>query len=116
LSAEQLYDCLAEATRQTDGTTGVQGDFAGIRGFDQNRQAFLAKFRAPTQGAAEYQAGIHQSLTLMNGTLIRQATDLAQGDLLVGLEAPFFTDENASNSCSSRHCRGCPMKRNARSS
>ena len=29
----------------------------------------------------------------MNGSIIREATDLGQSDLLVALEAPFFTDE-----------------------
>ena len=57
------------------------------------RQAFLTRFRAPTQGATEYDGGIPQALTLMNGTNIRQATDLRQSDLLVALDAPFFTTE-----------------------
>lgn len=86
LTAEQLYDCLAEATRRREetGTT---------RRYDQNRQVFLEKFRAPTQGLTEYEAGIPQALTLMNGTLIRRATDLGQSDLLVAINAPFFTNE-----------------------
>jgi hypothetical protein len=86
MSAEQLYDCLAEATRRRE--------LSGIgQGFDQNQQAFLARFRAPTQSATEFEAGIPQALTLMNGAIIRQATDLGQSDLLVGLSAPFFTHE-----------------------
>ena len=92
MSAEQLYDCLEEAMRRREGSVAGQQQQFG-RGFDQNRQAFLAKFRAPTQGATEYEAGIPQALTLMNGTSIRQATDLAQSDLLVALEAPFFSNE-----------------------
>ncbi len=92
LTAEQLYDCLGEAMRRRETGAVAQRGFAG-RGFDQNRQAFLTKFRAPTQGATEYQAGIPQALTLMNGAIIRQGTDLAQSDLLVALEAPLFNDE-----------------------
>jgi hypothetical protein len=92
LSAEQLYDCLIEAMRRRESTGAAQGQFA-FRGFDQNRQVFLTKFRAPTQGATEYQAGIPQALSLMNGAIVRQATDLGQSDLLVALEAPFFSDE-----------------------
>ncbi len=92
LSAEQLYDCLVEAMRRRESTGTAQVPF-GFRGFDQNRQAFLTKFRAPTQGATEYQAGIPQALSLMNGTIVRQATDLGLSDLLVALEAPFFSDE-----------------------
>lgn len=93
LTAEQLYDCLAEAMRRREGAGTAQDPFAANRGFDQSRQAFLEKFRAPTQGATEYESGIPQALTLMNGANIRQATDLAQSDLLVALDAPFFTDE-----------------------
>lgn len=91
LSAEQLYDCLIEAMRQRESTGTAVGQFN--RGFNQNRQTFLTKFRAPTQGATEYQAGIPQALSLMNGAIVRQATDLGQSDLLVALEAPFFSDE-----------------------
>ena len=62
-----------------------------MNGFGQTRQAFLARFRAPTHGATEYQSGIPQALTLMNGAVVRQATDLNQSDLLTALDAPFFT-------------------------
>jgi hypothetical protein len=92
LTAEQLYDCLAEAMRKREATAQPQNRFTG-RGFDQNRQTFLAKFRAPTQGATDYEAGIPQALTLMNGATIQQATDLSQSDLLQALDAPFFTNE-----------------------
>jgi hypothetical protein len=91
MSAEQLYDCLAEAMRRREGAPNAQQGFN--RNFNQGRQAFLTKFRAPTQGATEYEAGIPQALTLMNGTDIRQATDLAQSDLLIALDAPFFSNE-----------------------
>lgn len=94
LTAEQLYDCLIEAMRRREANVAGQGQFvAANRNFDQTRQAFLSRFRAPTQGATEYQSGIPQALTLMNGANIRQATDLGQSDLLVALEAPFFTNQ-----------------------
>jgi hypothetical protein len=70
-----------------------QGQLPFNRNIDQNRQAFLARFRAPTQGATEYEGGIPQALTLMNGANIRRATDLGQSDLLVALEAPFFSHQ-----------------------
>lgn len=91
MSAEQLYDCLTEAMRRRDGQYGMQGSAAFAVGFDPGRQEFLARFRAPTQGATEYQSGIPQALTLMNGSVVRQATDLNQSDLLIALDAPFFT-------------------------
>jgi hypothetical protein len=93
LSAEQLYDCLIEAMRRRETPVQPQPQFVGLRGTDVARQAFLTRFRAPTQGATEYEGGIPQALTLMNGTSIRQATDLKQSDLLLALDAPFFTTE-----------------------
>jgi hypothetical protein len=93
LTAEQLYDCLLEAMRRREPNLQAQQQFALNRNVDQGRQAFLARFRAPTQGATEYEGGIPQALTLMNGANIRQATDLGQSDLLVALQAPFFTNQ-----------------------
>jgi hypothetical protein len=91
LTAEQLYDCLLEATRRREIVATQQ---VGLnRSADTARAAFLNRFRAPTQGATEYEGGVPQALTLMNGPLMRQATDLSQSDLLVALDAPFFTDE-----------------------
>ena len=93
LTAEQLYDCLGEAMRQREAAAGSPNSPFGRNQFNQNRQQFLLKFRAPTQGATDYEAGIPQALTLMNGAVIRQGTDLAQSDLLIALDAPFFNDE-----------------------
>lgn len=93
LSAEQLYDCLIEAMRRRQTVVAGGARFASIQGFDPVRQTFLARFRAPGQGATEYEGGIPLALTLMNGATIRQATDLSQSDLLVALDAPFFSTE-----------------------
>jgi Protein of unknown function (DUF1549)/Protein of unknown function (DUF1553) len=93
LTAEQLYDCLLEAMRRREGAAALQPQIVGLPGVNLSRQAFLTRFRAPTQGATEYEGGIPQALTLMNGASIRQATDLNQSDLLVALGAPFFTTE-----------------------
>jgi hypothetical protein len=90
LTAEQLYDCLVEAMRRREGAGGVQ---PGFELFDQNRLLFLARFQAPTQGATEYQSGIPQALSLMNGGIVAEATDLARSDLLGALELPLFTPE-----------------------
>ena len=94
MTAEQLYDCLTEAMRRRESAAipGRGTVFAG-RGIDQTEQEFLARFRAPTQGATEYQSGIPQALTLMNGQIVRQATDLSESDLLTAIDAPFFSNE-----------------------
>ncbi len=94
LTAEQLYDCLTEAMRRRELQAGGPQVLAISRGIDPRRESFLARFRAPAQRATEYQAGIPQALTLMNGEIVRQATDVGQGDLLAALEAPFFTHED----------------------
>jgi hypothetical protein len=93
LTPEQLYDCLTEAMRKRQGASQFAGQAVGFRGFDQTRQAFLAKFGTGGQSAAEYEAGIPQALTLMNGRLVREATDIAGSDILVALDAPFFASE-----------------------
>jgi hypothetical protein len=92
LTGEQLYDCLALATarRQNQFT---YGGFAASGFYDQTRVAFLAKFNTAANSIADYQNGIPQALTLMNGQEVRTATDLTQSDILVALTAPFFTDE-----------------------
>jgi hypothetical protein len=93
LSADQLYDCLLEAMRRRELSSQQPFGQPG-RAFDPTRQAFLAKFRAPTQGATQYDAGIPQALSLMNGALMTQATSVATSDLLIALDAPFLTDDD----------------------
>ena len=56
-----------------------------------SREGFLQEFRTPSGRSTEYQGGIPQALTLMNGTLIDSATGLASSGLLKSLQAPFFT-------------------------
>lgn len=93
LTADQLYDCLAEATRRLEPVSALPTPTTGFRSIDQKRQAFLTKFAAPGQAPTEYSSGIPHALSLMNGQLVREATDLAKSDILIALNAPFFTDE-----------------------
>jgi hypothetical protein len=92
LTGEQLYDCLALATARRQTTVAYNG-FPANGFYDQTRVGFLAKFNTAPGAAADYQNGIPQALTLMNGQEVRTATDLTQSDILVALTAPFFTDE-----------------------
>lgn len=87
-TAEQLYDCIAVATR-----VDALRDAGLNRLNNYSRQAFLEQFRAPPGNATEYQAGIAQALTLMNGALTNSATQLQTSGLLRSLQAPFFTDD-----------------------
>ncbi len=92
LSAEQIYDSLLTAAgRDPAAAIGFQAA-AGFAGAN-NREQFLARFRAPAQNATEFQAGIPQALTLMNGPLIAELTDPGTSPLLSSLSAPFFSDE-----------------------
>lgn len=90
LTAEQLYDSLQVATCRRDPPTEMR---PGELPFDQNRAAFLDKFRGPSGSATEFHGGIPQALTLMNGEMIGAATNVETSDLLQSLTAPFFTDE-----------------------
>ncbi len=92
LTAEQVYDCITVATMpsstQTSDMMGLVTRFGNV-----SRDEFLREFRTPSGRSTEYQGGIPQALTLMNGTLIDSATGLASSGLLKSLQAPFFTRE-----------------------
>ncbi len=91
LTAEQLYDALARSTLRRE-AENAPGQIAN-RLDDAQRQLFVARFRSPTSRPTEFQSGIPQALTLMNGMAVSSATDLMQSPLLQSLEAPFFTPE-----------------------
>ena len=99
LTAEQLYDCLATATGRTDLGRQASVPMTGLitpnvdRFFDPGRAAFLAQFRTSIDQRTDYQAGIPQALTLMNGPMIASATADAPKGILRSLSAPFFDDE-----------------------
>jgi len=93
LTASQLYDCIAVATRREEPSGQPSPDGAVLRINNSTREAFINQFRAPPGQRTDYQAGIPQALTLMHGQLIHQATDLASSGLLKSLGAPFFSDE-----------------------
>jgi hypothetical protein len=92
-TAEQLYDCIAVATRQDANFAGPVNQPGLQRFADTSRQAFVQQFRAPADQVTDYHAGIPQALALMHGGLIHNATDVATSGLLKSFAAPFFTDE-----------------------
>ena len=89
LTAEQVYDCITVATMpgnaQSNAMTGLVERFGNV-----NREQFLREFRTPSGRSTEYQGGIPQALTLMNGAFVDSATGLQSSGLLKSLEAPFF--------------------------
>ena len=46
------------------------------------------------RNALEYQAGVLQALSLLNGNDLAEATDPVRSPLLGSIEAPFFTDDD----------------------
>jgi hypothetical protein len=92
-TAEQVYDCMAVATMLDATSNADPFSFNLARAGNSERERFLQQFRTPTGRSTEYLGGIPQALTLMNGTLIDNATGVAKSGLLKSLEAPFFTNK-----------------------
>lgn len=93
LTAEQVYDCISVATLLESSNMENPYAFNVSRFGNGERETFLKQFRTPAGRSTEYQGGIPQALTLMNGTLIDGATGLARSGLLASLDAPFFTNK-----------------------
>ena len=93
LTAEQVYDCISVATLLDAGPTGDAMAVNVTRIGNSSRAAFIQQFGTPVGRNTEYQGGIPQALTLMNGGLISGATGLSSSGLLQTLEAPFFTNK-----------------------
>lgn len=88
LSARQVYDSLLQAAGNRDTLEGASPQVQAAR------QAFLKKFDVPVRQATEFQGGIPQALSLLNGPLVARMTDPATGDLLAALDdSPFLNDE-----------------------
>ena len=94
MTAEQLYDSLSDATVRKSNRGTPTRNIAVDRVFDASRYAFLSKFRAPASSVVDYQSGIPQALTLMNGSIVRDATGLESSDILGAIfTASFLSDE-----------------------
>lgn len=88
LSAEQIYDCLVIASGRRAVIDSTEAEAA------EQRSAFLAKIEAPTQEAVEFQGGIPQALTMLNGPFVIELTDPLEGDFIAALaDSPFLSHE-----------------------
>ena len=92
LSAEQIYDCISVATLLDTENAQNLDSFNLVRFRNPAREEFVQQFSTPAGSMTDYQAGIPQALTLMNGTLIAGATGISSSGLLKSLEAPFFNN------------------------
>jgi hypothetical protein len=90
LSAEQLFDSLVVATGFRD-NNGLPPGVVGRGGQGGVRGEFLGKFANSSDRPIDVQTSILQALSLMNGRLITEATDLARSETLAAvLDAPFL--------------------------
>ena len=91
-TAAQLYDCIAVSTRNEGMLSQAGGVGTLARISNSQRAMFIEQFRAPAGERTNYEAGIPQALTMMNGTMVHASTELASSGLLRSLQAPFFDD------------------------
>jgi hypothetical protein len=90
MTAEQLYDSLQ---RIAGGRPAEMPNFLAIRSslFDQQRLAFVGKMQMRGSSATEFDAGVLQALTLLNGANIDAASQAEQSGVLVALDSPLFS-------------------------
>lgn len=88
LSAEQIYDCLVEATAFRDvAPQQPQNPFSD----DSMRGRFLARFADESARRSEAQTTILQALSLMNGSFTGVATSIDRGQLISAVvDLPFL--------------------------
>ncbi|HUG71499.1 MAG TPA: DUF1549 and DUF1553 domain-containing protein [Pirellulaceae bacterium] len=92
MTAEQLYDSL---DRIAGGRPAEIPNFLNIRSnlFDQQRLAFVGKMQMRGSNATEFDAGVLQALTLLNGANINAASQAEQSGVLIALDSPLFSME-----------------------
>jgi hypothetical protein len=59
---------------------------------DPQRQQFLTKMQGQGRSPLEYQAGVLQALTLLNGSDLTEATTAERSPFLLALNAPLFDE------------------------
>lgn len=86
LTPEQLYDSLAKVSLEpgADGRDPLA---------NPQRQAFVLKMQTQTRTATDFELGVPQALTMMNGPELCAVSAAAQSGLLRALGAPFLSDE-----------------------
>lgn len=91
LSGEELYDSLLRVLARRN-----QGQMPGVNLrsslLDPQRQQFLIKMQIQGRSPLDYEAGVLQALTLINGTDLAEATTADRGPLLLALDTPLFDD------------------------
>lgn len=91
LTADQLYDSVNRVLHRRPLTT-MNGVNLNSPLLDPQRQAFVAKVQSSGRNFLDYQAGVLQALSVLNGSEVAEATDPERSPLLGSMNAPFFTD------------------------
>ncbi len=91
LTADQLYDSVNRVLHRK-----TQSMMANVNAplLDPKRQTFIAKVQSSGRNFLEYQAGVLQALSLLNGNDLAEASDPEKSPLLGSVQAPFFTHDD----------------------
>jgi hypothetical protein len=92
LTADQLYDSVNRVLNRR-GQGMMPGANVQSPLLDPQRQAFIAKMEIKGLPMLEYQAGVLQALTLLNGADLAEASDPQKSPLIGALEFPLLTDD-----------------------
>ncbi len=84
LSAEQLYDSLQRILSPPPAENQSP--------FNLQRLGFVVKMRAATRDSSDYEAGVLQALTMLNGQELAAATAVSRSRILATLQSPWFDD------------------------
>jgi hypothetical protein len=90
LTAEQLYDSVAQATGYNEPASALPISF--VPGSKPSlREDFMTRFANSSEKSTEFHTSILHALALMNGKLVAQATDLQNSETLAAVaNAPFL--------------------------
>ncbi len=92
MSAEQLWDSVAQATGFRQGGPSNPPGVIVVGGQGNPREQFVNKFADLTGKATEFQTSILQALALMNGRVIESATGLENSETLAAVvDNPFMS-------------------------
>jgi len=92
LTAEQLYDSLHQVV---GGRAAEIPNFFNVSSslFDQRRLAFAGKMQMRGVSPTEFDAGVLQALTLLNGAEVSTAVGAEESPVLMAIQTPLFTDQ-----------------------
>jgi len=91
LTADQMFDSferLRLASRSAPNGAMLNTPLA-----DPRRQMFLVKFPPPGRSATDYQSGVLQALTMLNGEYTASLTRASDGGIVAAADSPLFDAE-----------------------